>query len=61
VKASIASSLLASVWPALEDGRIVKPRIQTFPLAEAANAHRAIENRSNFGKLVLLTSWGTRQ
>ncbi|MBM7783407.1 zinc-binding dehydrogenase [Tenggerimyces flavus] len=34
-------------------GRLV-PAVQTFPLAEAATAHRALESRATVGKVVLL-------
>lgn len=58
VKAAIANSLRQSVWPALEDGRIVRPRIRSFPLAEAARAHVELERADNYGKLILVTPWG---
>lgn len=61
VKAAIAASLRASVWPALEDGRIKKPRLQRFALAEAPSAHRALETRANYGKIVLITEFGRDQ
>lgn len=52
-KALIAEHLRARVWPALAGGPIKKPRIRTFPLAEAAEAHRAFEAEDHFGKIVL--------
>jgi NADPH2:quinone reductase len=58
VKAAIAASLRANVWPALEDGRFVPPRIRALPLAEAARGHAELEKSSNYGKLVLVTRWG---
>lgn len=61
VKAAIARSLRQSVWPALEDGRIRKPRIQRFALTDAPAAHRALEARSNYGKIVLITDFGRGQ
>lgn len=57
-KAAIAATLRRDVWPALEDGRIVRPQIRVLPLAEAAAAHAVLENRSAYGKLVLLTAFG---
>lgn len=57
-KAAIAESLRGGVWPALADGRMRPPRIRAVPLAEAARAHAAMEQRDNFGKLVLLTAFG---
>ena len=42
-----------NVWPLLAAGR-VKPVIhQTFPLAEAGDAHRLMESSSHIGKIVL--------
>lgn len=61
VKAAIARSLEATVWPALADGRIKKPRIQRFALADAPGAHRALEARENYGKIVLVTDFGRDQ
>ena len=58
VKAAIAESLEASAWPALADGRIRRPRIRALPLDRAAAAHRMMEDRSFFGKVVLVTNWG---
>lgn len=57
-KAAIARSLLQAVWPALADGRIVRPRIRAFPLDQAASAHAAMEQRANYGKIILFTEYG---
>ena len=57
-KAAIAERLRETVWPALEDGRIIPPRIRTVPLVEAARAHAEMEKRSHYGKLILLTDFG---
>ncbi len=52
-KGEVAAALRARVWPLLEDGRI-KPVIHaTFPLAQASQAHRALEEGSHIGKIVL--------
>lgn len=52
-KASIARELEAKVWPLLAQGKI-KPQIyKTFPLAEAAEAHRLMESSAHVGKIVL--------
>ena len=54
VKADIARSLGRYVWPLIEEGRI-KPLIdRTFPLAEAADAHRLMESSAHIGKIVLI-------
>jgi NADPH2:quinone reductase len=52
-KGAIAAALEREIWPLLAAGR-VKPVIdRTFPLAEAAAAHLALESRQTFGKVVL--------
>ncbi len=52
-KAAIAENLLQKVWPLIEAGEI-KPVIDaTFPLAEAAEAHRLMESSAHIGKIVL--------
>jgi NADPH2:quinone reductase len=50
--------LRETIWPALEDGRIIRPRIRAVPLEEASRAHAAMESRDNYGKLILLTAFG---
>jgi NADPH:quinone reductase len=51
-KASVAERLLTDVWPLI--GPRVRPAIAaTFPLAEAADAHRAMEKSDHIGKIVL--------
>jgi len=57
-KAAIAKNLRQNVWPALADGRIRPPRIRALPLAEAARGHAAMEQRENYGKIVLVTPFG---
>ncbi len=53
-KAAIAQGLRERVWPLLDTGR-VKPVIHaTFPLAQAADAHRLMESGEHFGKIVLI-------
>jgi len=52
-KAAIARSLKQHVWPLLEAGT-VRPIIhKTFPLAEAAEAHRLMESSQHIGKILL--------
>jgi NADPH:quinone reductase len=53
-KGAIAEDLEARVWPLLSAGK-VRPRIdRTFPLREAAEAHRALESGEVIGKIVLV-------
>ena len=54
-KGAIAAALRRQVWPLLDQGK-VKPQIfKTFPLAEAAEAHRLMESSAHIGKIVLTT------
>lgn len=52
-KARIAAELRERIWPHIESGAIRPPRIATFPLRDAAAAHRALEDRQFFGKAIL--------
>lgn len=52
-KAAIAQGLREHVWPVLSAGRCVPHVCQTFPLAQAAEAHRLMEGRGHVGKIVL--------
>ena len=53
-KAAIARNLEEKIWPLIAEGRI-KPVIhQTFPLAEAAEAHRLMESSAPIGKIMLV-------
>ena len=52
-KGAIADAVRREVWPLLE-ARRVKPVIaRTFPLADAAAAHRLMESSDHIGKIVL--------
>ena len=53
-KGAIAAALEREMWPLLSSGR-VKPIVHaSFPLAQAADAHRALESGSVVGKVVLV-------
>ena len=52
-KGAIARELLARVWPLLANGTVAPVIHQVFPLADAAAAHRVMEESSHIGKLVL--------
>jgi NADPH:quinone reductase len=52
-KGAIAAPLARQVWPLLDQGKI-KPQIyRSFPLAQAAEAHRLMESSEHIGKIVL--------
>jgi putative PIG3 family NAD(P)H quinone oxidoreductase len=52
-KAEIARSLEAKVWPLFSAGRCRPVIFRTFPLADAAGAHRLMETSQHVGKIVL--------
>ncbi|MDY0871184.1 NAD(P)H-quinone oxidoreductase [Dongia rigui] len=52
-KAEIAAELKAKVWPLLDAGKVKPVLYKTFPLAEAAEAHRLMESSAHTGKIVL--------
>ncbi len=53
VKAGFARALEAKVWPLLGAGKIKVVMDSTFPLAQAADAHRRLETSQHIGKIVL--------
>ena len=57
-KGSIAAALRREVWPLLEDGRVRPIIYRTFPMTEAAAAHRLMESSEHVGKIVLTTGPG---
>ena len=54
-KAEIAQNLKKNVWPLIEAGTVKPILHETFPLAEAAAAHRLMESSAHIGKIVLIT------
>ena len=52
-KAVIAEALREIVWPMIEAGQIAPVIDSTFPLDQAADAHRRIESSGHIGKIVL--------
>lgn len=53
-KARIAEGVRRTVWPMIEAGGL-KPLIHaTFPLSQAAKAHRLMEANTHIGKIVLM-------
>jgi putative PIG3 family NAD(P)H quinone oxidoreductase len=54
-KSLVADEIARSVWPFVQEGRL-KPIVHaTFPLAQAADAHRLMEAGDHVGKIVLVT------
>jgi NADPH2:quinone reductase len=52
-KAALADELRREVWPHLEAGRIRPVIHSTFPLEDAAGAHRLMDSGEHVGKIVL--------
>ncbi len=53
-KAEIATALESAVWPLLSDGSVKVVIDSTFPLIDAASAHRRMETNAHIGKIVLV-------
>ena len=54
-KGAIAAALREEVWPLLDSGRVKPVIYRTFPLRDAAAAHRLMESSEHIGKIVLTT------
>jgi NADPH2:quinone reductase len=52
-KGAIAAALEAKVWPLLAKGECAPRIFATFPLAQAAEAHRLMESSAHIGKIML--------
>jgi len=52
-KGEIAAALEAKVWPLLAAGRCAPEIFRSFPLAQAAEAHRLMESSEHIGKIML--------
>ncbi len=52
-KGVIAAQLRDKVWPVLDAGRCAPVIHATFPLAQAAEAHRLMESSQHIGKIML--------
>jgi NADPH2:quinone reductase len=55
-KTEIARQLQEKVWPLIEAGSIKPLLSKTFPLAQAADAHRLMESATHIGKIILETA-----
>jgi putative PIG3 family NAD(P)H quinone oxidoreductase len=52
-KAAVVQGVLAGVWPAIEAGAVRPVVDRVLPLADCADAHRAMEASEHVGKIVL--------
>ena len=55
-KGAIAEAVHRHVWPLIESGAVKPIVYATFPLRDAAAAHRVMESSAHIGKLVLLVT-----
>ena len=55
-KTEITRQLREQVWPLIEAGKIKPLLSTTFPLAQAADAHRLMESATHIGKIILETA-----
>ena len=53
-KAAIVAALKEKVWPMWAQGKLRTCTYKTFPLAEAAEAHRLMESSRHIGKILLV-------
>lgn len=53
IKSQIAVAVEKNIWPLFESKEIQPVIYKTFPLAEAAAAHRLMENGDHIGKILL--------
>jgi putative PIG3 family NAD(P)H quinone oxidoreductase len=53
-KGLVADELAKTVWPHVAEGRLKPVMDRSFPLAEAADAHRRMESGDHVGKIVLV-------
>ena len=52
-KATIVAAVREHVWPLIEAGRVGPVVHSTYPLAQAADAHREMESSTHIGKILL--------
>ena len=55
-KGALARDVHQHVWPLLASGRVFPVVDCTFPLSQAADAHRRLESSEHIGKIVLTTT-----
>jgi NADPH:quinone reductase-like Zn-dependent oxidoreductase len=54
-KAAIVAAVREHVWPLIESGQVRPIVHRTFPIDQAADAHRELEAGTNIGKVLLTT------
>jgi putative PIG3 family NAD(P)H quinone oxidoreductase len=54
-KSVVVANVLDQVWPLVSAGQVMPVIERTLPLAEAAQAHRLLDDGSHVGKILLVT------
>ena len=54
IKGLLAQEIYRNVWPDVVEGRLRPEMARSFPLVEAAAAHRLMESGDFVGKIILL-------
>ena len=54
-KSVVVADVREQVWPLVAAGQVAPVIERTLPLAEAAQAHRMIEDGTHVGKVLLVT------
>jgi len=55
-KKELTDDIKKHVWPLMDSGKFKPVIFKTFPLAEAAEAHKLLESGTHIGKIILVTS-----
>jgi NADPH2:quinone reductase len=53
-KKELTADIKKKVWPLMDSGKFKPVIFKTFPLAEAAEAHRLLESGTHTGKIILI-------
>ena len=53
-KAEVVAATRAHIWPLISAGKVVPVICATLPMAEAAEAHRLLDDGSHIGKILLV-------
>jgi putative PIG3 family NAD(P)H quinone oxidoreductase len=60
-KARMAKAIEQRIWPLIAAGKVKPVMDSTYPLVDAADAHRRIDEPDHIGKIVLVTAAGANQ
>jgi NADPH:quinone reductase-like Zn-dependent oxidoreductase len=60
-KARMAKAIEQRIWPLIAQGKLKPVMDSTYPLEDAADAHRRIDAPEHIGKIVLVTAAGANQ